>query len=193
MQASLVFRNDSVAKTAGALALLAGKANVITGRLNEGMEYAGWVEFGTRRLAPGPMAHMRPAMIAVMPRVGPKIAAVLKQMLDRGVKGLYAQVQFDEIAMDAVAAAMYEFEAERVAALQRAVYTAERWRRNRPSHGGLLRLRRKERKAGLPLSEYEPHRLTTNLLNNRWIDVYSDAGHARTMGQGQLGKHSGKA
>jgi hypothetical protein len=82
-----------------------------------------------------------------------KAAPVLAKVLGNP----QAYKDYDKACMEAVVAAMYEMEAQRVQFLRQQVYTAMRFARER-------------------VKDYRGYKLTGNLLNNRTVRVEADKG-----------------
>jgi len=118
-----------------------GMARAIEGRLTEHMHYAIYQEFGTKFFKA--RAHMRPAYLSMFVNAIPQMMKILTRGLKDIARGLL--VNIDLVGVRAIAAALYEMEAERVRNLRRVIYDIDR-----------------------SSMSYE---LTGNLLNNRTIKV----------------------
>ena len=133
----------SVALVAKRMHKMQGMARAIEGRLTEHMHYALSQEMG------GPnfhaRAHMRPAYLSMFVTAIPKMMKVLRRGLEDIARGIL--VNIDSVGVRAIAAALYEMEADRVRHLRRQIYDIDRTN-----------------------IAYE---LTGNLLNNRTIKVWA--------------------
>lgn len=156
MSVGLKWDTKSTTDMQKAFRALGGTVRRVRGVFSENMEYAPKVEFGEGRVRAKP--HMRPALARMLADAIPRMTAVFQRALAAQKAG--RSFSIEQVATNAVAAALYVMEQHRLAALNAQVYTAERFERER-------------------VPGYSGYRLTGNLRQNRTISVEADG---RPMG-----------